>query len=88
MHNLYKDGAAHAQASSPTSGSVGAVEFIKALFEHTAEPVYICSFPNERDDPKQAGERHIATRLPSHISSFVASRLPRQGRLSWRPLSF
>jgi hypothetical protein len=71
MHNLYKDGAAHAQASSPTSGSVGAVEFIKALFEHTAEPVYICSFPNERDDPKQAGERHIATRQPSHISSFV-----------------
>jgi P4 family phage/plasmid primase-like protien len=71
MHNLYKDGAARAQASSPTSGSVGAVEFIKALFEHTAEPVYICSFPNERDDPKQAGERHIATRLPSHVSSFV-----------------
>jgi hypothetical protein len=57
--------------SAPACPSISALDFLKTLFEHTAEPVYVCSFPNERDDPKQAGERHIATRLPSHISSFV-----------------
>jgi hypothetical protein len=57
--------------SAPVRPSILTVDFLKTLFEHTTAPVYVCSFPNERDDPKQAGERHIATRLPSHITSFV-----------------
>jgi P4 family phage/plasmid primase-like protien len=79
MHNLYKDGAAHAQSGSPPSGSVGAVEFIKALFEHTVEQVYICSFSNDRDDPNQVGERHVITRTPAQITSF-AEKWDKPGR--------
>jgi len=51
--------------------SISAVDFLKTFFEHTTGPVYICSFPNERDDPHQAAERHVITRLPSHITSFA-----------------
>ena len=57
--------------SAPVRPSILTADFLKTLFEHTTEQVYICSFSNERDDPKQAGERHIATRTPAHITSFV-----------------
>ncbi len=57
--------------SAPACPSILTVEFIKTLFEYTTEQVYVCSFPNERDDPKQAGERHIATRTPARITAFV-----------------
>jgi hypothetical protein len=57
--------------SAPACASISAVDFLKTLFEHTTEQVYICSFSNERDDPKQAGERHVTTRTPAQITSFV-----------------
>ncbi|MCK1671073.1 phage/plasmid primase, P4 family [Bradyrhizobium sp. 150] len=43
-------------------------DFFKALFAYTEEPVYICSFTNERGE---GAERHIMTRLPSQISGFI-----------------
>lgn len=51
--------------------SISAVDLLKTFFEHTTEQVYTCSFPNERDDPKQVGERRVHTRLPRQITSFV-----------------
>lgn len=60
-----------AQASSTNPKAVGPIEFLKALFAYTIEPIYICSFPNERDDDKQPGERHVITRAPGHITSFL-----------------
>ena len=53
------------QPYGPDSRSSSAVDLLKTFFEHTNEQVYICTFPNERDDPKQAGERRVHTRLPS-----------------------
>ncbi|QHP72180.1 hypothetical protein EI171_35690 [Bradyrhizobium sp. LCT2] len=44
---------------------------LKTLFAYTTAQVYICTFPNDRRDPDQAGERHIHTRLPSRITSFI-----------------
>ncbi|MEH2475685.1 phage/plasmid-associated DNA primase [Nitrobacteraceae bacterium AZCC 2161] len=58
---------------------IAPVGFLKALFEHTNNPIYICSFPNDRDDEKQASERHVVTRLPSHITSF-AEKWDKPGR--------
>src|ERR1700720_1943058 len=50
-----------------------AARFIQTLFGPVTEsPVYICSFPNERDDESKPGERHVATRVPSHIEKFAA----------------
>jgi hypothetical protein len=71
MYQPYSKVAAGAQEGSTEPLRITPVAFLQKLFEHTTAPVYVCSFPNERDDPKQAGERHITTRLPSHISSFV-----------------
>jgi hypothetical protein len=60
---------AQANGSSPP---MSAASFLKTTFEHTTEQVYVCSFPNERDDPQQAGDRHMHTRLPEHVMSFLA----------------
>ncbi|MCA1452166.1 hypothetical protein I6F35_02915 [Bradyrhizobium sp. BRP22] len=50
-----------------------AVTFIHALFGVSTEhPVYLCSFPNERNDDTEPPERHVATRTPSHITAFAA----------------
>jgi phage/plasmid-associated DNA primase len=53
------------------SRSIAAIDFLKALFAHTTEPLYVCSFSNDRDDPKQVGERHVITRQPGQITAFV-----------------
>jgi P4 family phage/plasmid primase-like protien len=47
-------------------------DFLAALFAHTTGPTYVCSFPNERDDPKQASERHLIGRSPTAIDKFLA----------------
>jgi hypothetical protein len=47
-------------------------DFLKAMFAHTTGPVYTCSFPNERDDPTQATERHIISRKPLQIERFIS----------------
>jgi len=52
--------------------TVSATDFIRRLFDATTAPIYICSFPNERLDETQPPERHVTTRLPSHITSFAA----------------
>ena len=53
------------------SQSIVAIDFLKALFAQTDEPQNVCSFSNDRDDPKQVGERHVITRTPGQITSFV-----------------
>src|SRR5689334_24633781 len=67
------------QANSADSPSKSAVDLLKTFFEHTTEQVYTCSFPNERDDPKQVGERHVHTRCPSQINEFM-SKWDKPGR--------
>jgi len=47
------------------------IEFLKTLFAHTTDPIYVCSFPNERHDETQASERHVITRIPGHVTSFI-----------------
>lgn len=61
--------------------SEAATDFIKALFAAGTElPVYICSLANERDDPHEPGERHVATRDLADISKFIAKwDRPRRG---------
>lgn len=54
-------------------------EFLPGLFGHTVQSVYICSFPNERDDPNQATERHITTRVAAQVEAF-ASKWDKPGR--------
>jgi hypothetical protein len=62
---------ASAQADRIGARSISAVDLLKTFFEHTTKQVYICSFPNDRDDPNQSGERHMHTRLPSQVMSFM-----------------
>ncbi|MCA1433116.1 hypothetical protein I6F33_09035 [Bradyrhizobium sp. BRP20] len=57
-----------AQGSSAKQPPLGAVDFIKTLFDHTTEPAYFCSFTNERGE---GGERHVATRNFGHVASFM-----------------
>jgi hypothetical protein len=71
MHGTYNKSAARARADRIAAQSISAVDLLKTFFEHTTEQVYICSFPNDRDDPKQPGERHMHTRKPSQIMSFL-----------------
>jgi P4 family phage/plasmid primase-like protien len=59
------------QSDGAKSEVISAAEFLAALFEHTVEQVYICSFPNDRDDPQQASERHMLTRKPGEIEQFI-----------------
>jgi P4 family phage/plasmid primase-like protien len=58
-------------AAQADAAKVSPIDFLKALFAHTTNPIYVCSFPNDRDDEKQVGERHIITRMPGQITSFV-----------------
>ena len=57
-----------------------AVAFLKGVFgPATDDPIFLCSLPNERGDPGQAGERRIATRSPEDIGAFT-TRWDRAGR--------
>jgi hypothetical protein len=47
------------------------IDFCKALFANTTGPVYTCSFPNERDDPNQAAERHVISRDGARVMAFM-----------------
>lgn len=58
---------------------INATEFLKGMFAHTTKPIYTCSFPNERLDETQVSERHVITRMPSQIESFV-KKWDRDGR--------
>jgi hypothetical protein len=54
-------------------GMTAATTFISALFGASTEhPVYICSFPNERNDETEPPERHVTTRILSHVTSFAS----------------
>lgn len=49
-----------------------AIDFIKTLFgASTDAPVYICSLANEKDDPKEPGERKVTTRDGGDIARFI-----------------
>src|SRR5205085_6566161 len=50
---------------------ISPIEFLKTLFAHTEGQIYTCSFPNERDDEKQPGERHVISRKPAQITRFI-----------------
>jgi hypothetical protein len=68
------------QAGNNTNSTpISAVDFLKTLFAHTTAQVYTCTFPNERDDPNQVGERHIHTRVPMQINAFM-SKWDKPGR--------
>jgi putative DNA primase/helicase len=55
-------------------------EFIKEMFgASTSADVYICSLPNSDSRETEPGEKHIVTRAPGLIASFVA-KWDRQGR--------
>jgi predicted P-loop ATPase len=65
--------------TSPAANTTAA-DFINTLFGSVTDlPVYICSFPNERGDESQPGERHVTTRDPASITSF-ATTWDRAGR--------
>jgi phage/plasmid-associated DNA primase len=50
-----------------------AIDFISRLFGTTSEsPVYVCSLANEKNDPTEPDERHIATRQPDDVLSFLS----------------
>jgi hypothetical protein len=55
------------------------IDFIKTLFEHTKGPAFVCSFPNERGDPKHAGPRQIIGRKPTLTEQFL-KRWDKPGR--------
>jgi hypothetical protein len=57
---------ASAKAASPTT-----IDFVKALFAGTDGETYVCSFPNERDDPNQSSERHVIGRKSAAIEAFI-----------------
>jgi phage/plasmid-associated DNA primase len=71
MHLTHTSAPAGTQGRDASPQTISAIDFLKTLFAHTIEPIYICSFPNERHDETQAGERHVVTRVPGHITSFV-----------------
>jgi hypothetical protein len=50
------------------SRSISPIDFLKTIHAHTSEPIYVCSFTNERE---AAPERHVITRTPGTITSFV-----------------
>jgi hypothetical protein len=58
-------------AAQTDASEISGVDLLKALFAFTEHPIYVCSFPNERHDETQASERHLMTRLPGQITSFV-----------------
>ena len=54
-------------------------DFVGTLFQFTEREIYFSSLPNERDDPKQVGERRVLTREIAIAESFLA-RWDRPGR--------
>jgi hypothetical protein len=73
MYHGYSNGAADAQGGGAAPPRITTVDFLKKFFEHTTAQVYICSFPNERGDEKQVGERHAISRKPAEITAFLES---------------
>jgi hypothetical protein len=71
-------------AAQTDASEISGVDLLKALFAYTTEPVFICSFPNERHDETQASERHLLTRQPGQITSFVEKwDKPGRGAFFW-----
>jgi len=58
---------------------ITAGDFLVALFHYSEHNIYFSSLPNERNDPKQPGERRIVTREVDALSSFIA-KWDRPGR--------
>ena len=57
-----------------------ALDFIRGLFsESTSDPVFVCSLPNDKADPKEPGEKSILSRDPDEIAAFLV-RWDRPGR--------
>jgi hypothetical protein len=56
-----------------------ALDFIKRWFGASEQPVYVCSLPNEKGDPNEPGERHIATRDSNEATAFI-TKWDRPGR--------
>ncbi|OSJ21234.1 hypothetical protein BSZ19_48265 [Bradyrhizobium japonicum] len=69
--SAFRSAPARAQDHAPIAAPVGIFAFLKALFAYTDTAIYICSFPNERGDPAQVGERHVTTRKPGEITAFL-----------------
>jgi hypothetical protein len=63
---------APASPAENTAQPISMADFLRTVFAFTTpEPICVCSFPNLRDDPKQAGERHTITRSMAQIEQFV-----------------
>jgi len=62
MHSPNKPGA---------TGATVAIEFIERLFSIAEQPVYVCSLPNEKNDPSEPGERHVATRDAGDVTKSI-----------------
>ena len=48
------------------------MEFLTQLFGIAEQPVYLCSLANEKDDPSEPDERHIATRDAGDVAAFIS----------------
>jgi hypothetical protein len=51
--------------------SKAALYFIERWFGASKHPVYFCSLPNDKSDPNESGERHIATRDIEEATAFI-----------------
>lgn len=67
---LVSDTSTRVCVQADNSAPISAVGLLKTLFAYATAQVYICTFPNDRNS-NQVGERHIHTRLPSQITSFM-----------------
>ena len=67
------------EIASTATDATAAHDFIAQWFGATEQPAYICSIANDRSDSKEPSERHVATRTPTEVESFIA-RWDRPGR--------
>jgi hypothetical protein len=59
-------------APQDKAGATIALTFINQWFGATEQPVYLCSLPNERNDPNESGERRVSTRDSAEVYAFIA----------------
>ncbi len=62
-----------------TTDTTAALAFIERWFGATEQPVYVCTLANERDDPNEPTERHIAGRDDTKVEAFI-TKWDRPGR--------
>jgi hypothetical protein len=60
------------QQTKAATNTKAALDFLEQVFSIAKQPVFLCSLANEKNDPAEPTERHVATRDCAEADAFIS----------------